>query len=375
MQPLTPAGRIRCCMPWPRSAPSTRCRACWRWRRPWPVGSASATAARSRSTESGNGCASRVPCWRRDGCWRARRMGSLATRFCGIDLAHPVLNGSGTLDALAAGTLGVSAFVTKTVTLNPRAGNPPRRIAETPQGMVNSIGLANPGLERFCDEHLPRLGDLGVPLIVSVGGWSREEYAVAVRRIGAHPAVAALELNVSCPNVDSGCISIGTDSSETRALLERCRAETDRPLLAKLSPSVADVSAVALAAAEGGAAGLVLINPVRGMAIDRGTLQPLLGGGGGGRSRPAAPGRGRGWPPRSRSEACRPARDLPLPGRHRAADRRRGRHRRRPGLPRVRGGGGDGRRGRHRPFPQPRTGRGDHRRTPRPARAARCFHL
>ena len=100
-------------------------------------------------------------------------MSSVATRFCGIDLAHPVLNGSGTLDALAAGTLGVSAFVTKTVTLNPRAGNPPQRIAETPQGMVNSIGLANPGLERFCDEHLPRLGDLGVPLIVSVGGWSR----------------------------------------------------------------------------------------------------------------------------------------------------------------------------------------------------------
>ncbi|HET8805644.1 MAG TPA: dihydroorotate dehydrogenase, partial [Gaiellales bacterium] len=214
-------------------------------------------------------------------------MGSLATRFCGIDLAHPVLNGSGTLDALAAGTLGVSAFVTKTVTLNARAGNPPQRIAETPQGMVNSIGLANPGLERFCDEHLPRLADLGVPLIVSVGGWSREEYAVVVRRIGAHPAVAALELNVSCPNVDTGCISIGTDPSETRALLERCRAETDRPLLAKLSPSVADVSAVALAAAEGGAAGLVLINTVRGMAIDRDTLQPLLGGGGGGLSGPA----------------------------------------------------------------------------------------
>src|SRR4051794_692212 len=287
MQPSTPAGRVRCCTPWPRCAPSTPYPACWRWRRPWPVGSAPATAARSRSTASGNGCASRVPCWRRDGCWRACKVGSVATRFCGIDLAHPVVNGSGTLDALAAGTLGVSAFVTKTVTLNPRAGNPPQRIAETPQGMVNSIGLANPGLERFCDEHLPRLAELGVPLIVSIGGWSREEYAVAVRRIGAHPAVAALELNVSCPNVDTGCISIGTDPSETRALIERCRAETDRPLLAKLSPSVADVSAVALAAAEGGAAGLVLINTVRGMAIDRDTLQPVLGGGGGGLSGPA----------------------------------------------------------------------------------------
>ncbi len=211
----------------------------------------------------------------------------LATRFCGIELHHPIVNGSGTLDALAAGTLGVSAFVTKTVTLHPRAGNPPQRIGETPAGMVNSIGLANPGLDRFCDDHLPRLGALGVPVIVSVGGWSREEYATAVRRVGADPAVAAIELNVSCPNVDTGCISIGTDPAETRALLERCRAETGLPLLAKLTPSVADLPAVALAAAEGGADGLVLINTVRGMAIDRSTLRPLLGGGGGGLSGPA----------------------------------------------------------------------------------------
>jgi dihydroorotate dehydrogenase (NAD+) catalytic subunit len=212
---------------------------------------------------------------------------SLATTFCGIDLVHPVVNGSGTLDALAAGTLGASAFVTKTVTLRPRAGNPPQRIAETPAGMVNSIGLANPGLDRFCSDHLPRLAELGVPVIVSVGGWSREEYATAVARIGTHPAVAAIELNVSCPNVDTGCISIGTDPSETRALLERCRAETGLPLLAKLTPSVADLPAVGLAAAEGGADGLVLINTVRGMAIDRATLRPLLGGGGGGLSGPA----------------------------------------------------------------------------------------
>jgi dihydroorotate dehydrogenase (NAD+) catalytic subunit len=126
-----------------------------------------------------------------------------------------------------------------------------------------------------------------VPLIVSVGGWSREEYATAVARIGGHPGVAAIELNVSCPNVETGCISIGTDADETRALLRRCRAETDRPLLAKLSPSVADVAAIATAAAEGGAHGLVLINTVRGMAIDRDSLRPVLGGGGGGLSGPA----------------------------------------------------------------------------------------
>jgi dihydroorotate dehydrogenase (NAD+) catalytic subunit len=214
-------------------------------------------------------------------------MASLATRFCGIDLTHPVLNGSGTLDALESGPLGVSAFVTKTVTLQPRAGNPPPRIGETPSGMVNSIGLANPGLERFCEHHLPQLGDLGLPVIVSVGGFAPQEYATAVARLGESPAVTAIELNVSCPNVESGCISIGTDADETRALLERCRAETDRPLLAKLSPSVADVAAIALAAAEGGAHGLVLINTLRGMAIDRATLTPLLGGAGGGLSGPA----------------------------------------------------------------------------------------
>ncbi len=211
----------------------------------------------------------------------------LATEICGVALEHPIVNGSGTLDALVAGTLGLSAFVTKTVTLNPRAGNPPPRIAETPAGMLNSIGLANPGLDAFCERHLPRLAELGVPLIVSVGGWSREEYATAVSRIGAHPAVAAIELNVSCPNVETGCISIGTDADETRALLRRCGAETEKPLLAKLSPSVADVAAIASAAAEGGAQGLVLINTVRGMALDRVTLRPLLGGGGGGLSGPA----------------------------------------------------------------------------------------
>jgi dihydroorotate dehydrogenase (NAD+) catalytic subunit len=211
----------------------------------------------------------------------------LHAELCGIPLRNPLVNGSGTLDALAAGTLGLGAFVTKTVTLHPREGNPPVRIAETPAGMVNSIGLANPGLDAFCGEHLPRLGELGVPVIASVGGWSPSEYATAVARIGADPAVAAIELNVSCPNVESGCISIGTDAGETRALVERCRAETAVPVLAKLSPSVSDISAIATAAAEGGAHGLVLINTVRGIAVDRDRLTPLLGGGGGGLSGPA----------------------------------------------------------------------------------------
>jgi dihydroorotate dehydrogenase (NAD+) catalytic subunit len=212
---------------------------------------------------------------------------SLETTFCGVRLSSPLVNGSGTLDALVSGTLGFSAFVTKTVTLHPREGNPPPRIAETPAGMVNSIGLANPGLDRFLADDLPRLADLDVPIVVSVGGWTPGEYATAVARVGAHPAVVAVELNVSCPNVETGCISIGTDPGETRALVQRCRGETDVPVLAKLSPSVTEVEAIATAAAEGGADGLVLINTLRGIAIDRATLRPLLGGGGGGLSGPA----------------------------------------------------------------------------------------
>lgn len=214
-------------------------------------------------------------------------MSSLETSFCGVSLRSPLVNGSGTLDALHAGTLGLGAFVTKTVTLHPRDGNPPPRIAETPAGMVNSIGLANPGLDRFCDHDLPGLAELDVPVIVSVGGWSPGEYAAAVARVGRHPAVAAVELNVSCPNVESGCISIGTDAAETRALVERCRAETDVPILTKLSPTVTDIAAIATAAAEGGTHALVLINTLRGIAIDRASLRPLLGGGGGGLSGPA----------------------------------------------------------------------------------------
>src|SRR5947208_16494456 len=187
-----PAVPTRCCTRLRRSAPSTTRAACSLWRPPWPAASAPATAVPSRSTASGNGCASRGPCWRRRVSSPDPVKGLLSTEICGIPLQHPLVNGSGTLDALTAGTLGLAAFVTKTVTLNPRAGNPPPRIAETPAGMVNSIGLANPGLEAFCERHLPRLAELGVPLIVSVGGWSREEYATAVARVGAHPSVAAI---------------------------------------------------------------------------------------------------------------------------------------------------------------------------------------
>jgi dihydroorotate dehydrogenase (NAD+) catalytic subunit len=205
-----------------------------------------------------------------------------------------VLNASGTLDAVAAhailgdATLGAAAHVTKTITLEPRAGNPPPRIAEAVGGMLNSIGLPGPGLARFRAEVLPRLAALcDVPLVVSVGGFRPDDYAQAVAALEADAAVAAIELNLSCPNVESGCSSIGADAAEIGAVTGRCAEVTTRPLWVKLSPSVADVAPLARAAAAGGAAALTLTNTARGTALDRVRGGSVFGGGGGGLSGPA----------------------------------------------------------------------------------------
>jgi dihydroorotate dehydrogenase (NAD+) catalytic subunit len=219
----------------------------------------------------------------------------LATEIAGLELAHPVLNGSGTFDAIAAlRTFGpelrerfpFSAFVSKTITVEPRSGNPPPRLWETPAGLINSIGLPNKGLEGFLAEDLPVLATLPVPLVVSVAGFSHEEFARLVEGVAAEPAVAALELNVSCPNVKSGCV-IGAEPFETLALLQRLRPLTSKGLIVKLTPNVTDVGAVADAAEQGGADGLSLINTLRSVAIDPGTGRPWLGAGSGGLSGPA----------------------------------------------------------------------------------------
>jgi dihydroorotate dehydrogenase (NAD+) catalytic subunit len=210
-----------------------------------------------------------------------------SVRLCGIELAHPVVNGSGTLDALVAGTLGVAGYVTKTVTLHPRAGNPPPRIAETPAGMLNSIGLANPGLDSFCARHLPALAELGIPLIVSVGGWSREEYATLVRRLAAEPAVCAIELNVSCPNVDKGGLEFGCDPAAAARVTAAVRAATRLPLWVKMSPEAGDLKGVGLACQEAGADALTAINTIRGLSIDVRTGRPRLANRTGGLSGPA----------------------------------------------------------------------------------------
>ncbi len=215
--------------------------------------------------------------------------------FCGIELEHPVINASGTYDAIAARHVfgdalledfPFSAFVSKTITPEPRAGNAPQRIWETPAGMINSIGLPNKGLEGFLAEDLPRLAEMPVPLVVSVMGTSKEEFSRLVGEVGERDEVAAIELNVSCPNVHSGLI-VGEQPSETAALLEALRPLTQKPLIVKLTPNVADPAAVAVAAEEGGADAVSLINTLKATSIDPRTGSPALAAGHGGLSGPA----------------------------------------------------------------------------------------
>jgi dihydroorotate dehydrogenase (NAD+) catalytic subunit len=214
----------------------------------------------------------------------------LPTRFCGIELDHPIVNGSGTFDAIAAQrafgdalieAFPFAAFVSKTVTLAPRQGNPPPRLWELPAGLINSIGLPNKGLDGYVAHDLPQLAALPVPLIVNVMGFTRDEVARLVEAFDARAEVAALELNVSCPNVETGTI-MGADPGETARLLERVRPLTGKPLIVKLTPNATDPGAVAVAAEAAGADAVSLINTIRGMALDPRTRQPWLGAGTGG---------------------------------------------------------------------------------------------
>lgn len=189
-----------------------------------------------------------------------------------------LLNASGCLDALVAPDVArqLDGFVTKTITPLPREGNTPPRIAETAHGMLNAIGLANPGRERFLADHLPRLRELGVPLWVSVGGFCAEDYAETCSGLAG---IEAVELNLSCPNVDEAADSAAE-------IVAACRAATALPLYAKLSAAHPDVAEVARAVAAAGADGLSLINTLRAVGLDR-DLRPALARGSGGLSGPA----------------------------------------------------------------------------------------
>ena len=193
-----------------------------------------------------------------------------------------LLNASGCLDALIAPDVARSldAFVTKTVTPLPRDGNTPIRIAETEVGMLNSIGLANPGIDRFLTRNLRELGELGVPVWVSVGGFETDDYAEICSRLDDHAEVSAIELNVSCPNVEA-------PAESAAQIVSASRLATRKPLWAKLSPAVPDIAEVARAAQAAGADGLSLVNTIRGLKLDSRTLRPALGPGQGGLSGPA----------------------------------------------------------------------------------------
>jgi dihydroorotate dehydrogenase (NAD+) catalytic subunit len=220
----------------------------------------------------------------------------MSVEFCGLELAHPIVNASGTFDAIAARRafgdellecFPFSAFVSKTVTVEPRQGNPPPRLWELPAGLMNSIGLPNKGLQGYLAHDLPRLAELPVPLIVNVMGFSPDEVAQLVAAFAQREEVAALELNVSCPNVETGLV-MGADPGEVGRLLDVVRPLTDKPLIVKLTPNASDVPAVALAAERAGADAVSLINTIKGMALDPRSGEPWLGGQTGGISGPAA---------------------------------------------------------------------------------------
>jgi dihydroorotate dehydrogenase (NAD+) catalytic subunit len=217
-------------------------------------------------------------------------------RLASGELAYgAVLNGSGTFDPIAAyrtfgdelfASFPFDAFVSKTITLEPRAGNPPPRLWETPSGLINSIGLPNKGLEGFLEHDFPFLADLPVPLIVSVMGLDHDQLARLVSAVADREETEAIELNFSCPNVETGLV-MGADPGEIAAAMDVLRPLTDKPLIAKLTPTAHDQAAVARAAEGAGADALSLINTLPGMALDPVSGKPWLGAGRGGQSGPA----------------------------------------------------------------------------------------
>jgi dihydroorotate dehydrogenase (NAD+) catalytic subunit len=217
----------------------------------------------------------------------------ISVDFAGLKLANPVFTASGTCgyadeltDFMDVNRLG--GFITKSITLKPRKGNPPPRIVETDAGMLNAIGLANVGLDRFIEEKLPIIAQMSVPVFVNVAGERIEEYVAVTGRLASEKAIAGFELNISCPNVARGGISFGRDPEQVREITSAVRkAAGDKVLIVKLSPSVTDISVIAAAAVAAGADALSLINTFTAMVIDIETRTPALANRTGGLSGPA----------------------------------------------------------------------------------------
>ena len=220
-------------------------------------------------------------------------MGDLSVNLLGIRLDNPVIPASGTFgygrEYAALYDLDVlGTFSFKGTTLNPRTGNPLPRIAETPSGMLNAVGLQNPGIDRVIEEELPNLARIfHKPVMANVSGFSIEEYAEVCRRLDACPQVGWLEVNVSCPNVRHGGMSFGTDPAMAAQVVRAVKAVTSKPVIMKLSPNAADVAAVAKACEDAGADGVSLINTLLGMRIDLRARRPVLANVTGGLSGPA----------------------------------------------------------------------------------------
>jgi dihydroorotate dehydrogenase (NAD+) catalytic subunit len=216
----------------------------------------------------------------------------MTVNLAGIELRNPVMTASGTFGygeefAGYVDLESIGAFVTKGLSLKPRAGNPTPRIVETPGGMLNAIGLQNVGIEAFIARKVPFLRTVNTPAIANFFGTTVDEYAELARRLDEIPEVAGLEVNISCPNVKQGGIVFGTDPACAFEVVSACRAVTIKPLIVKLSPNVTDVVVMARACEDAGADCLSLINTLTGMAIDLNRRRPVLANITGGFSGPA----------------------------------------------------------------------------------------
>ena len=220
-------------------------------------------------------------------------MDRLSVSLCGIELANPIIPASGTFgyghefsqfyDLDLLGT-----FSMKGTTLSPRFGNPTPRIAEAPAGMLNAVGLQNPGVDAVIAEELPRLKKVfHKPVMANVSGFSVEEYTQVCARFDAEPQVGWLEVNISCPNVHGGGMSFGTDPKAAAAVTRAVKAVTTKPVIVKLSPNVTDIVSIAKACEDAGADGLSLINTLLSLRIDLKTRMPILANTSGGLSGPA----------------------------------------------------------------------------------------
>lgn len=218
-------------------------------------------------------------------------MNRLKVSLPGLELRNPIMPASGCFGfgedyGKFYDLSKLGAIMAKSATLNERVGNTLPRVTETPSGMLNAIGLKNPGLDIILAEKYPYMAQFDVPVIANVAGSTEEEYIEVCRRIGEAPNVKAIELNISCPNVKEGGVAFGTDPEVAARLTRACKAVTDLPIYVKLSPNVTDIVAIAKAVEAAGADAISMINTLTGMAIDVKTRKPILGNLTGGLSGP-----------------------------------------------------------------------------------------